>query len=195
MPPIPGTNPSIKLSFTIPYRGGLKDWSMKMHFSGGTPANDAAWTTFGAALYTELEPAIRNDCFLTQLDGYTEDGTPAVFTATHHTAGTFDPSAFDPQAAYMAALLYWTTDARNSRGGPIYLRNFVHGAAADPADLDAVASTQLTALEAFAARFDDAGAGFSDGTNTYKRCGPRGAVGLVGSARPFLSHRVLARRG
>lgn len=188
--------PSLKLLFDTAYRGTIKDWSIKCHFSGGLPADGTHWDAFVSDMFDDVLAMIPDRCRLKGAVGYQTDALPAVYTHDFGPdVGTLIESGGQKQAAYVAALASWTTDARNARGAPIFLRNFIHGAASDDTDLDQVLAAQDTAITAWAHKFSDAGTGYSDGTNTYKRAGPNGAVGLEGSCRDFLSHRVLARRG
>lgn len=188
--------PSVKFTFSAPYRGGSKTPSCKFHFNGGFPADYSHAVTLYHAIRDKLKLGIREDINITGGIFYPNDTSPAAYTITGDTTGgSITLASGDPQALLVAALIRWTTDAHNTRGGPIYLRNFVHGVVAPSTDFDFVTSAQETALAAFAAQFADGGAGFSDGTNTYKRCGPNGVAGLVGTCRQASSRRVLARRG
>lgn len=187
--------PSLKFSFQTPYKGGTKQWSTKFHFIGGIPADTAAWSAFVTDVWGQLYPYLRDDQKFVLANGYLDDSSPAVFTEIEDAFGTSTDSGLEKQTAYVATLLAWSTDAHNARGGPIFLHNYLHGAITQSTDSDEVPSDQLTGLTAFAHRWSDAGTGFSDGTNTYKRAGPEGVAGLVGTCREFVSHRVLARRG
>lgn len=189
--------PSLKLNFTVPYRGTSKTWSSKFHFAGGLPPDLAHWTTFADNVWASLKAGMRNDVHIEGFVGYANDTTPAVASGVMSGVGSIDASAHEYiGVSYLSANLSWTTDQRNSRGGPIYLRNFIHGAIALDLDhLDELLDTQQAALATFAQTFDAAHAGFSDGATSYHRAGPNGAVGLVGTCKEWIGHRVLARRG
>lgn len=187
--------PKIKFNMTIPYRGTSKTWSTSMHFNGGFPASLSAATTLISNMVTDFKAGVRADVEFVNALLYPNDTDPFEYNVAIETFGSLPTSDGTDQAAIICALLSWTTDARNSRGGPVYLRNFIHGAETQSGDLDAIVSAQKSALQTFAAKFDDAGVGYSDGTNTYKRAGPNGVAGLVGTCETFASRRVLARRG
>jgi hypothetical protein len=187
--------PSIKWRLQIPREGGTKDWSTKMHFNGGFPANLSAATDLIVNMMADFKQGLREDVQVVDAVFYEDDTSPSVFTVPVATFGEILKSAGDPQAAIICALISWTTDARNSRGGPIYLRNFLHGAVCLGTDLEQLLALQKSKLQAFAGQFDDSGAGYSDGTNTYHRAGPDGVAGLVGTCELFVSRRVMARRG
>lgn len=193
-------NPSLRLFFTIPYKGGSHDWSIRCHITE-LPATSGDWSDLLDAVWGNADAGLAHgvlDCVnLVEARGYSGvSGAPAVWDEViSENVGDIVTSG-DIQAAYVAALPAWTTDARNSRGQPIYLRNFIHGvklASASPGA--AIDSTQHTALAAWAEQFSDAGGGFDVDGTIYKRCAPGGAVGLTGTCREYPNHRVLARRG
>lgn len=194
--------PSLQFKFSVPKLGAAHTWSMKWHFAGGTPADATAWSTLALAVWDELKPGLADDVFWLAAVGYDQDEVKPIVAAwsevrdgTEH--GTYSPAIADNRApSFCAGLLRWTTDQRNSRGGPIGLRNFVHGVFTEGTTVpDVLAGGQQEALDAFAAQWDASGSGFSDGTNAYHRAGPNGAVGQVGTCSPDIARRVLARRG
>lgn len=184
----------MRIGFAIPYRGGTKDWSTRFHLSA-EPPDTSHWHNLFEAMWADLKAGIRGDVQLMYATGYTNDTTPYVWREEFDgTFGTLTPAAPE-QAAIICALLHFTTDVRNSRGGPVFLRNFIHGVNASSSDYDAPSSTQKAALNTFASTLAGDGAGYSDGTTTYHRAGPDGDSGIVGTCNDFLSRRVLARRG
>lgn len=187
--------PKVKLRCTIPYKGGTKDWSTTMHFSGGFPSDEAHATTFLGGLCDDLVLGMRSD--VTIVDGvfYEDDSSPSTWTIPVDNAGVIPASDGDASPAIIAALLVWETDARNSRGGPIYLRNFIHGTVTKTTDYDSLVDAMGEPLAGFAAQFGGDGAGYGDGVTTYHRVGPDGVSGIDGTCRAFVSRRVLARRG
>jgi len=187
---------SIRFKFTIPYRGGVHAWSSRFHFDGGAPADAAHWDTLRSAIWTSLKPGILADVLLTEVLGYAPGAGAAVYTHPVASEGGSYVVSGDVQTAYIAAVLGWSTDQRDVRNHPIYLRNFIHGVILASADPGAqIADAQQTALRTFAHAFSDAGGGFSDGAVTHKRAGPNGAVGLDGGCGSWPGHRVLSRRG
>lgn len=186
--PAPSTRPSIKIHFTIPYRGTTKNWSMRFHFSGGTPANDSAWAALALAIRNDLKACIGSGLSIVGSTGYAAGSEVPVWSETVSVAGTLTTSAPAPGDA--AAMLKWTTDQRTTKNHPIYLFNWCHGANyTSGSSSDILQSGQKTALTTFATKFAAGGAGYSDGSATYHRCGPYGAVGLVGSCDQYVRHR------
>lgn len=188
--------PSLKLTFSSPYRGGQHSWSCKFHFAGGYPTTSGERIAFYHAVRDGLKVGLLDTTNITGGWLYPDDTSPSDwYSGVDTTGGSIAPHTSGDQALYVAALLRWTTTQRNSRGGPIYLRNFIHGVKQDTADFDMVIAAQQSALDGFAHDFSAAGAGFSDGTHTLNRAGPNGAVGQAGTCNTYVSHRVLARRG
>jgi hypothetical protein len=89
----------------------------------------------------------------------------------------------------------WETAARTSKNHPIYLFNYVHGMLAEGtsgANADKPFATIKTNLDAIGAKW--IGAGYSDGTNTYKRAGPNGANGTSYLTATYLIDHDLSPR-
>jgi hypothetical protein len=194
-------NPSLRLFFQLPYKGGEHAFSCRFHLTL-EPATEGDWHDLTEAVWANSTAGLRKGMLdtvaFTEARGYSGAAhTPAVYTEDFgDTSFGLIGTSGDIQSAYIAALPYWTTDATNSRGQSIYLRNFVHGVKLASASTGAaIDSTQLAALEAFANQFSDAGGGWDVDGTVYKRCAPGGAVGLSGSCRQYPNHRVLARRG
>lgn len=187
--------PSLQINFLTPYRGGTHPWSTKFHFSGFTPSTDAEWLSVASAIWDPLKLYISERIQLQSFRGYVNDTSPAAYNLIDTTLANWPDDEGNPSPAYMASLLTWTTDQRNSRGGPIFCHNFLHGMSNQTTDVDALVSEQQVGLQAFAHDFSDAGGGFTASGHTIKRCTPNGAIGLEGICKAYLSHRVLARRG
>jgi hypothetical protein len=93
-----------------------------------------------------------------------------------------------------AALVRYTTTQRTSKNHPIYLFNYYHGVyradAASASQYDDLQTGQGTAMTTYAGSWVT---GFSDGTNAYKKAGPRGAVAQSGAAESKITHRDFLR--
>lgn len=188
MTPAPSTRPSIKILYTIPYRGGSRTWSVRFHFSGGTPANSSAWAALALALRNDLKAGVSSGLSIIGSVGYAAGSEVPVWSETVSVAGTL--ASGTPATGDSATMVRWTTDARSTKNHPIYLFNWFHGASwSGSGSSDTLLAAQKTVYDNFAAKFASGGAGYSDGTNTYHRCGPYGAVGLVGSCNEYVRHR------
>jgi hypothetical protein len=84
-------------------------------------------------------------------------------------------------------MVKFSTDQFSTRNHPIYLYSWfhsVHNIQGGPSDT--LASAQKTVIDTYSTAWIT---GFSDGTNTYHRAGPRGAVALTRTTSPVVRHR------
>lgn len=183
----PSTRPSIAIKYTMTYRGSLRTFTTRFHLSGGTPANDSAWAALALAIRNDLKACFTSGITFIGSVGYAAGSEVPVWQEIVSVPGTL--SGGTPTVGDSAIMLRWTTDQRSTKNHPIYLFNYMHGANwSGTGSTDTLWSTQKTALQTFAAKFASGGAGFSDGSLTYHRCGPYGAVGLVGTCDQYVRH-------
>lgn len=190
----PDTKNSVVVTKQFTYRGATKRFSNRYHFEGALPADGAAWTVLAGHIVDAEKTIFAPDVEIVQVDGYdastatsTNPHGDAVFTQTYgvHGTGAFDSDGF-ASPGDCAAFVRYTTDARSTRNHPVYLSNYYHGVWHDGADVDQLATSQKTALNAYAA---DWLTGFTDGTGARPRCGPRGAVSTDRQVSPYVRHR------
>ena len=183
--------PSIKVTKQFTYRGVARQWSNRYHFNGGTPADNAHWTTFSDAVVTAEKAIYGNVVTIVKTTGYAAGSEVPVFTKTYSTVGTLTPgsNAYAPGDA--AILLRYATAVRTAKNHPVYLFNYFHGAITDGAlTPDTPYSTQKTAVNTYATSWMS---GFSDGTTTYNRAGPNGATATGALVESYLTHRDFPR--
>lgn len=184
--------PSIVITKSMLYRGVAEQWSNKYHFSGPTPANDAAWKALGQAIWAQEAGFLNATVSIVGITGY-EAGVAAAKSTVLHADSNFFPTtgqaAVGTQAPGDAAMwVRWATPARNSKGKPIYLRKYFHGFNVTPPDT-IQATTKANAVT-YAGKM-------TDGTlpNGVKLCGPQGAVAGTAKVPSFTTTRTLKRRG
>ena len=184
--------PSIKVVKSFPYEGGTKLWSNRYHFTGGEPADSSHWAAFAAAIAAEEKKIYHSEVSIVDYVGYNADSDEPVWSGSASIAGTYSAGS----AAYLcpgdcAAIGRWSTAARSSKNHPVYLMSYWHGVYRDGSNADTIAGDQQTAYGTYGAKWWEDG--FSDGTNTYFRGGPRGAA-AVGFREPTLvRHRDFPR--
>jgi hypothetical protein len=86
-----------------------------------------------------------------------------------------------------AAVIRYSTTQRSVKNHPIYLFNYYHDVCHTDGDpTETIMSAQVTAYNAYGTAWLT---GFSDGTNTRIRSGPRGAVAQARTTLAFIRHR------
>lgn len=191
---VPDTRHSIVILKQFGYRGATRTFSNRYHFEGALPPDDTHWGTLADAIVTAEKAIYASAVTIIQATGYdsssatsTNPHGDAVYTKAYTTVGTFTPAMGDVvMPGDAAALLRYTTPARSSKNHPVYLFNYFHGAYRESGTTDSLSPTQSSAIDTYGAAWVT---GFSDGTITHERCGPRGAVSTGHLVNPFVRHR------
>lgn len=187
---------SIRVVKSFTYRGVLRNFSNRYHFSGGTPSDSTHWTTLSDAIVT-AEKAIftapaNGGVTIVATVGYDAGSEIPVFNKTYSTAGTLSSAGFFAAPGDVCALVRYSTSARSTKNHPVYLFNYYHsaGLSTDNSSIDTQIASQHTAMGTYATAWIS---GFSDGTTTHHRAGPKGDLALGSIVETDLTHRDLPR--
>lgn len=181
---------SVKITKSFTYRGVARKFSNTYHFKTGIPADASHWATLVAAIATVEKTIYTSDVTIVGYTGYAAGSAVPVYSASASIVGTLAPSTSIPATGDTALLLRYATAARTSKNHPVYLWNYFHGARTPATGGDTPYAAQVTALQNYAANWIS---GFSDGTNTYSRCGPNSAIATGSLVETYLTHRDFPR--
>lgn len=181
--------PSIQVVKTFTYRGGLREFSNRYHFTGGVPADSAHWTTLSDAI-TAAEKLIYGSTTgvtIVRTVGYDAGSDVPVFSKVYALAGTATLTNIGFTPGDVAALVRYSTAAKTGKNHPIYLFNYYHGACFQTGGSADIPNTdQKNLMSTYATAWIT---GFSDGTSAKHRCSPGGALATGSLVSPYLHHR------
>lgn len=180
---------SILTKKTSPFKGGLRTWSNRYHFTGGLPADPTHWGTLTTNLTNTEKACLDSSGTITEVIGYGPSSDVPIYQSALSIAGTFSAGGSDRRCPLQtAALIRWSTAARSTKNHPIYLFSYFHQAWYDDTASyqEKLSSAMKTALTALAS---DWISGMTDGTNTYVRCSPTGHVATGSVVEEYLTHR------
>lgn len=181
--------PSIKVIKTTPYKGGLRTWSNRYHFLGGTPADATHWHTLMDNVTTAEHLVHRPKVIITEAIGYAAGSDVPVASKVYSIAGAGSGwTACEDAPLNAAALIRWSTAARTTKNHPIYCFSYMHNCAYDNTQLDQdhLCSSEKTVLQTFATAWIT---GFSDGSITATRASPNGAAATGSIVEEYITHR------
>jgi hypothetical protein len=182
------TTPSVKIVKSMNFKGGVKLWSNRYHFNGGTPSSTSHWNTLNDAIVAAEKAIYPSHVTITNAVDYDAGSDVPVNSKSYSQAGTLTDMGQWTPPSEVAALIRYATTARTSKNHPIYLFNYYHGIYQNPSatNNDAVDSHEISAMDAYAAAWI---AGFSDGTITAVRAGPNGATATGYLVEEYFTHR------
>jgi hypothetical protein len=172
------------------YRGTTQLWSNRHHFLGGTPADLSHWYALMDAVVLAEKAALGSWNTIVSCSGYVAGSNVAAATKTYTTAGTLSTTGEQRAPGDVAALIRFSTAARTTKGHPVYLFSYMHGATISTSTVDNLGGLMLAGLQTYGTAWLT---GFSDGTNTYTRAGPNGAAATARTVLPQVTHRDFPR--
>lgn len=173
----------------MPFKGGLRTWSNRYHFLGGTPADATHWHTLMDNVTAAEKALLYSHCTIVEAIGYAAGSDVPVASKTYSIAGTYSPGGSEELSpGQSAALVRFSTAERTSKNHPIYLFNYYHAVFWSTAltDADTLSTGQRSAISTYANAWI---AGFSDGTLTLTRAGPNGQAATGSYVEEYITHR------
>lgn len=175
----------VKKSFT--YRGSPRTFTNRYHFSGGTPADAAHWQTFSDLVVAAEKAIYGSNVTIVETVAYAAGSDIPLHVMVYSVAGTLSTTSTVPAPGDAAAMVRFSTDQFSIKNHPIYLYSWYHGVQlSNSSGGDTLPSAQKGAIDTYSTSWMT---GFSDGTNTYHRAGPRGAVALSRTTSTVVRHR------
>jgi hypothetical protein len=190
--------PFITITKSFTWRGARELWSNVYHLDS-TPPSSTDWHALFIEAWTREYTFLPADVQLETGTGHTP-GTPPVLVWEYDQPPTGEggnPGAFVPTASDhltpgdVAGWVRWTTDLKNSRGKPIYLRNYYHGIYVE-ADGNTIAPAQHTLMQELGQAWFN---GLVADGRTYRRTGPNHGTPQGYAASTYATTRTLERRG
>jgi hypothetical protein len=182
--------PSVRVVKSFEFKGGLRLWSNRYHFLGGTPSDAAHWHTLTDAITTAEKACMSNRNEIVEAICYAAGSDVPVASKVYSVVGT---SGLAGTAIALAGescgLIRYSTAARTTKNHPIYCFNYMHGVYGvntSNATIDDLDPTIRANMATYAAAWI---AGFSDGVNTYTRSSPNGAACTGSLVEEFVTHR------
>lgn len=179
--------PGIKLRMSSPYKGGTKVWSNTWYLTGPDWASQAQFDTLADEYKANAVTWFGSEVTILDATAYNGGSDLPVFSKSYNAAGTgaFTGNGQMPLEACM--LVRGSTTARSTKNHPVYIMKFVHSVRHNSTSNGEVPlSGQKSALQGSVNEFV---AGVSDGTNTRKWAGPRGAVVQSALVETYVTHR------
>lgn len=180
------------------YRGDAnEEWSNQYWFTGGAPADAAAWDALWTALVAQEKTLYNLSVSIIKGYGYDQDiEKPTAVYVKDLTlapiAGTFNEAGTQTGAGDTANWIRWYTGRLNTKGKKIYLRKYFHPAYCKPVpDVDQTATTWRTAAQLVATKLQD---GTFVGGRKLTAKGHSDAV-TGGVPSTYTTVRTLKRRG
>jgi hypothetical protein len=173
----------------MPFKGGVRQYSNRYHFTGGTPADSTHWHTLFDNVTTAEKAIHGSTVTIVEALGYAAGSDVAVDSKVYSLAGTNTGDGASVNIpGECAALVRWSTSARSSKNHPIYLYSYYHHVAGGntSATCDKLDTVLKSSMATYASSWIT---GFSDGAITCKRASPSGHVAVGSIVEEYVTHR------
>jgi len=181
--------PSLRVVKSSHYKGGLRNWSNRYHFTGGTPADGTHWTTFSDAVVTAEKATHPSTATIVETVGYAAGSDVPVFSKVYSTAGTLTVAGSSlPTPLEVAALIRWSTAARSTKNHPIYAFSYMHNVYVSDLNVwkETLEANGKAAMGTYATSWVT---GFSDGSLTLVRATQGGHTCTGSLVEEYVTHR------
>lgn len=190
----PDTRSSLVVTKTMTYKGSTVFWSNRYHVTGPETITLEEFEVLADAVTAAEQDALTGDQEIVEVtwsDASTATSTNphglVTQTKTYALSGTTAPGDALATPGDCATFIRYSTDARSTKNHPIYLFNYYHGPKSEESNpVDILHPTIRTRWLTYGTAWL---AGFSDGTNTRVRCGPRGANATAREVPEYITHR------
>lgn len=184
------TQASIKVVKTFTYLGTPRTWSNRYYLDHTSIDTQAHFNTLADNVVNAEKLALMPAVTITEVLYYAPGSDVAVWTRSYSTAGTATATG-NRAPGDVAMMIRYTTTQRSAKNHPIYLFNYYHGIDVQALpNQDKPTAAHAGVLGTYANSWVT---GFSDGVNTYKRAGPRGAVAQGYEVPVYVTHRDFPR--
>lgn len=178
---------SVRIEKTMPFKGGIRTWGNRYHFTGGIPADATHWHTLMDAIVAAEKLTMLTTGTIVEAIGYGPTSDVPIASKTYATAGTYTQlGACAP--GEVAYVVRYTTAAVSTKNHPIYCFNYYHhiDIVGTSANCDNIEGNQRTLFNTYAAAWIS---GFTDGVVTVTRCSPAGHNATGYYTDNYVTHR------